>query len=53
MQVRKLEATKPYNLAIQNFNANRLWALGLQAEATEVYAETPLDLTPKFWTVQN
>ena len=37
MQVRKLEATTPYNLEIQNFIANRLWALGLQDEATEVY----------------
>ena len=37
MQARKLEATTPYNLEIQNFMANRLWALGLQDEATEVY----------------
>lgn len=37
MQARKLEATTPYNLEIQNFIANRLWALGLQNEATEVY----------------
>ena len=37
MQARKLEATAPYNLEIQNFFANRLWALGLQDEATEVY----------------
>jgi tetratricopeptide (TPR) repeat protein len=37
MQARKLEATTPYNLEIQNFIANRLWALGLQDEATEVY----------------
>jgi hypothetical protein len=37
MQARKLEATKPYHLEIQNFIANRLWALGLQDEATEVY----------------
>lgn len=26
MQARKLEATTPYNLEIQNFIANRLWA---------------------------
>ena len=37
MQARKLEATTPYNLEIQNFIANRLWALGLQDEASEVY----------------
>ena len=37
MQARKLEATTPYNLEIQNVIANRLWALGLQDEATEVY----------------
>jgi hypothetical protein len=37
MQARKLEATTPYNLEIQNFIANRLWALGLQDEVTEVY----------------
>jgi hypothetical protein len=37
MQARKLEATTPYKLEIQNFIANRLWALGLQDEATEVY----------------
>ena len=37
MQARKLEATTPYNLEIQNFIANRLWALGLQDEATDVY----------------
>jgi hypothetical protein len=37
MQARKLEATTPYNLEIQNFIANRLWALGLQEEAAEVY----------------
>lgn len=37
MQARKLEAATPYNLEIQNFIANRLWALGLQDEATEVY----------------
>jgi tetratricopeptide (TPR) repeat protein len=37
MQARKLEATTPDNLEIQNFIANRLWALGLQDEATEVY----------------
>jgi tetratricopeptide (TPR) repeat protein len=37
MQARKLEATTPYNLEIQNFIANQLWALGLQDEATEVY----------------
>jgi tetratricopeptide (TPR) repeat protein len=36
MQARKLEAATPYNLEIQNFIANRLWALGLQDEATEV-----------------
>ena len=32
MQARKLEATTPDNLEIQNFIANRLWALGLQDE---------------------
>jgi tetratricopeptide (TPR) repeat protein len=37
MQARKLEATTPDNLEIQNFIANRLWPLGLQDEATEVY----------------
>ena len=37
MQARKLKATTPYNLESQNFSANRLWALGLQDEATEVY----------------
>jgi len=37
MQARKLEATTPDNLEIQNFIANRLWALGLRDEATEVY----------------
>ena len=37
MQARKLEAITPYNLEIQNFIANRLWALGLQDEATEVF----------------
>jgi tetratricopeptide (TPR) repeat protein len=37
MQARKLEATTPDNLEIQNFIANRLWALGLQDEATELY----------------
>ena len=33
----RLEVTTPYNLEIQNFIANRLWAQGLQDEATEVY----------------
>ncbi len=37
MQARKLEATTPDNLGIHNFIANRLWALGLQDEAAEVY----------------
>ena len=37
MQARKLEATTPDNLEIQNFIANRLWALGSQDEAAEVY----------------
>ncbi len=37
MQARKLEATTPDNLEIQNFIGNRLWALGLQDEAVEVY----------------
>jgi len=37
MQARKLEASTPDNLEIQNFIANRLWARGLQDEATEVY----------------
>lgn len=33
----KPEATTPDNLEIQNFIANRLWEMGSQAEATEVY----------------
>jgi len=37
MQARKLEATTSDNLEIQNFIADRMWALGLQDEATEVY----------------
>lgn len=37
MQARKLEATTPYNLEIQNFIANRLWSLGLRDDAAEVY----------------
>jgi hypothetical protein len=37
MQARKLEATTPDNLEIQNFISNQLWALGLQDEAAEVY----------------
>jgi tetratricopeptide (TPR) repeat protein len=37
MQARKLEATTPDNLELQNFIANRLWALGLQDEAADVY----------------
>jgi hypothetical protein len=37
MQARKLETTTPDNLEIHNFIANRLWALGLQDEASEVY----------------
>jgi hypothetical protein len=37
MQARKLEATTPYGLEIQNFIANRLWALGLQDEAAEAH----------------
>ena len=37
MRARKLEATFPDNLEIQNFIANRLWALALRDEAAEVY----------------
>lgn len=37
IQARKLEATTPYNLEIQNFIANRLWSLGLKDDAAEVY----------------
>jgi hypothetical protein len=40
MQARKLEATTPDNLKTHNFIANRLWALGLQDKATEVYERT-------------
>jgi hypothetical protein len=36
MQAPKLDATTLDNLEIQNFIANRLWALGLQDEAAEV-----------------
>ncbi len=32
-----MDATKLYNLEIQNFITNRLWVMGLQNEATEVY----------------
>ncbi len=39
MQARKLEATTPDNLKTHNFIANRLWALGLQDEAAEVYEQ--------------
>ena len=37
MRARKLEASYPDNLEIQNFIANRLWALELRDEATEIY----------------
>ena len=37
MRARKLDATFPDNLEIQNFIANRLWALALRDEAAEVY----------------
>lgn len=50
MQARKLEATTPYNLEMQNFIANRLWALGLHDEAHEVYERAykrALNLIPK------
>lgn len=36
-QARKLEATTPYNLEIQNFIGNRLSTLGINEEAREVY----------------
>lgn len=36
-QALKLEATTPYNLEIQNFIGNRLSALGMDEEASEVY----------------
>lgn len=39
MQARKLEATTPYNLEIQNFIANRLWALGLPVDHQAVPLE--------------
>jgi hypothetical protein len=41
MQARKLEATTPYNLEIQNFIANRLWALGLQDEQCGTWSLAP------------
>jgi hypothetical protein len=34
MQARKVEATTPFHLEIQNLIANRLWALGQQNEST-------------------
>jgi tetratricopeptide (TPR) repeat protein len=37
IRARKLEASYPDNLEIQNFIANRLWALELRDEATEIY----------------
>jgi len=37
MQARKLEVVTPDNLEIQNFIANRLWALGMRDEAAEVH----------------
>lgn len=39
MQARKLEAAAPNNLEIQNFIANRLWALDLRDDAAEVYEQ--------------
>ena len=47
LQARKLEATTPDNLEIQNFIANRLWALGLQDDATEAVSYTHLTLPTK------
>jgi len=50
MRARKLEATFPDNLEIQNFIANRLWALALRDEAAEVYERaftTALAVVPK------
>jgi hypothetical protein len=50
MRARKREAKFPDNLEIQNFIANRLWALALRDEAAEVYerAFTPaLTVVPK------
>ncbi len=41
MQARKMEATTPYNLEIQNFIANRLWALGLQDEQCGTWSLAP------------
>jgi len=37
MQTLRLEAATPFNLEIQNFMANRRWALGLQDKVTEMY----------------
>jgi tetratricopeptide (TPR) repeat protein len=50
MQARKLEAATPDNLEIQNFIANRLWALGMRDEAAEVHERSfnrALALIPK------
>jgi tetratricopeptide (TPR) repeat protein len=50
MQARKLEAATPDNLEIQNFIANRLWALGMRDEAAEVHERAfnrALALIPK------
>lgn len=50
MQGRKLEAATPDNLEIQNFIANRLWALGMRDEAAEVHERAfnrALALIPK------
>jgi tetratricopeptide (TPR) repeat protein len=50
MQAGKLEAATPDNLEIQNFIANRLWALGMRDEAAEVHERAfnrALALIPK------
>lgn len=50
MQARRLEAAIPDNLEIQNFIANRLWALGMRDEAAEVHERAfnrALALIPK------
>ncbi len=50
MQARKLEAATPDNLEIQNFIANRMWALGMRGEAAEVHKRAfnrVLSLIPK------
>jgi len=50
LRARKLLARSPGNLEIQNFVANRMWALGMRDEATEVWQQAwrqALALVPK------